>query len=175
MILSVKGSSIRRRLALAVVVLGLLTPAVHAQSERAPGRLDAAGLKALLATLGYQPRESRNESGVELEITVRPPDGRAITTRVALSRDGSLVWLVAWLKKVPPSRTISGNAILGMLLENDAIGPAHFSYNESRRWFFLNKPIVNQDLTADRLRAELAGLGATVARTENLWDPDHWR
>ena len=40
-----------------------------------------------------------------------------------------------------------------MLVENDAIGPTHFSYNESRRWFFLNKPIVNQDLTADRLRS----------------------
>jgi hypothetical protein len=62
-----------------------------------------------------------------------------------------------------------------MLMENDAIGPTHFSYNESRRWFFLNKPVANQDLTADRLRAELAGLGATVARTEALWDPDRWR
>jgi hypothetical protein len=162
-------------LAVAAVVVALLAGAAYAQPERAPGRLDAAGLKAVLTTLGYQPRESRNESGVELEITVRPPDGRAITTRVTLSKDGSLVWLVAWLKKVPPGRTISGNAILGMLMENDAIGPTHFSYNESRRWFFLNKPVANQDLTADRLRAELAHLGATVARTEALWDSDRWR
>ncbi len=162
-------------LAVAAVVVALLAGAAHAQPERAAGRLDAAGLKAVLATLGYQPRESRNESGVELEITVRPPDGRAITTRMTLSKDGSLVWLVAWLKKVPPGRTISGNAILGMLMENDAIGPTHFSYNESRRWFFLNKPVANQDLTADRLRAELAHLGATVARTEALWDSDRWR
>jgi hypothetical protein len=175
LILSVKGHFMRRRLALVVAIVALLAPAAQAQPERAPGRLDPARLKALLATLGYQPRESGNESGVELEITLRPPDGRAITTRVALSRDGSLVWLVAWLKKVPPGRTISGNAILDMLVENDAIGPAHFSYNESRRWFFLNKPVVNQDLTADRLRAELAQLGATVARTESLWDPDRWR
>jgi hypothetical protein len=175
LILSVKGNVVRRRLGAVVLALGLVATAAHAQPERAPVRVDAAGLRAMLAALGYPSRESGNESGVELEIVLRPPDGRAITTRVTLSKDGAIVWLVAWLKSVPPGRTISGNAILGMLAENDAIGPMHFSYNDSRRWFFLNKPVVNQDLSADRLRAELAHLGSTVARTEALWDPDRWR
>jgi hypothetical protein len=161
-------------LALAGAMLG---PALvsHAQSDRPTGRLDAAGLRAILTTLGYPPRETRGEPGVELEIVLRPSDGRAITTRVTLSQDKSIVWLVAWLKKVPPGRTINGNAILGMLEENDAIGPTHFSYNESRRWFFLNKPIPNQDLTPDKLRGELNHLATMVARTETLWDPDRWR
>ena len=160
---------------LVVVALGFLPAVAHAQTGAAPGRLDEAALRAALATLGYQAREVRNDSGAEYEITLRPPDGRAITTRVTLSKDGSMVWLVAWLKKVPPGRTISGNAVLNMLVENDAIGPTHFSYNEARRWFFLNKPVANQDLTAERLRAELDHLGATVARTEALWDPDRWK
>ena len=160
---------------LVLVALGGLAAVAHAQSGEAPGRLDEAGLRAALATLGYQAREVRNDSGAEYEITLRPPDGRAITTRVTLSKDGSMVWLVAWLKKVPPGRTISGNAVLNMLVENDAIGPTHFSYNEGRRWFFLNKPVANQELTAQRLRAELDHLGATVARTEALWDPDRWK
>jgi hypothetical protein len=163
-----------RRLVWALLLAPLLVvPA--AQAQPAAGRVDQAGLKTLLDTLGYQPREVPNESGVEYEITLRPRDGRAVTTRVTLSRDGTLVWLVAWLKKVPPGRTISGNAILGMLVENDAIGPTHFSYNEGRRWFFLNKPIANRDLTADRLRSEIDGLGATVSRTEALWDSDRWK
>jgi hypothetical protein len=76
---------------------------------------------------------------------------------------------------VPPGRTINGNAVLDMLTVNDAIGPSHFSYNESRRWFFLNKPVPNQGLTADRLQAELQQLGATVARTEALWDFERWK
>jgi len=55
------------------------------------------------------------------------------------------------------------------------MGPTHFSYNESRRWFFLNKPVPNQGLTADRLQAELQQLGVTIARTEALWDFDRWK
>jgi len=173
MIASVFVHRIRHVLA-AVVIPALLTSAA-AEEPSATGRVDVEGLKALLNTLGYQPREARNESGVEYEIVVRPPDARAITTRVTLSKDGTLVWLVAWLKRVPAGRTISGNAVLGMLIENDAIGPTHFSYNEGRRWFFLNKPVANVDLTAERLRGEIAHLGATVSRTEALWDPDRWK
>jgi hypothetical protein len=157
------------------VALGLLVPVAHAQPERGPTPLDHAALRGLLVTLGYQPREARNESGPEFEITLRPPGGLAISTRVTLSKDGTLVWFVAWLKKVPPGRTISGNAILDMLAENDAIGPSHFSYNESHRWFFLNRPVLNQGLTAERLQAELRQLASTVARTEALWDVDRWK
>ena len=153
----------------------LLGAASHAQPERGTARIDHAGLQGLLTTLGYQPREVRNESGPEYEIVLRPPGGLAVTTRVTLSKDGTLVWLVAWLKKVPPGRTINGNAILNMLVENDAIGPTHFSYNEARRWFFLNKPVPNQGLTAEQLRAEIQQLGVTIARTEALWDFDRWK
>jgi hypothetical protein len=162
-------------LAAVAVVWALLAPVAYAQPERGTVRLDHAGVQGLLATLGYHPREARNETGPEYEIVLRPPGGLAISTRVTLSRDGTLVWLVAWLKKVPPGRTISGNAILNMLVENDAIGPTHFSYHEGRRWFFLNKPVPNQGLTADRLQAELQQLGATVARTEALWDFERWK
>jgi len=153
----------------------LLAATAHAQPERGIARLDHAGVQGLLATLGYNPREVVNEPVPVSEIVLHPPGGLAVTTRVTLSRDGTMVWLVAWLKRVPPSRTISGNAILSMLAENDAIGPTHFSYNESRRWFFLNKPVPNQGLTAERLQAELQQLGTTVARTEALWDFDRWK
>lgn len=166
------ASVTRRRLA--VLLLALALPlSVHAQPQPAV-RLDHAGLRALLTTLGYQPREVRNETGPEYEIVLRPA-GLAVTTRVTLSKDASVVWLVAWLKKVPPNRTISGNAVLDMLVQNDVLGPTHFSYSESRRWFFLNRPVPNQGLTAERLQAELGQLGATVARTEPLWDFERWR
>jgi hypothetical protein len=175
MIVSLLTRGIGPGLAAAAAAWILLGAAAHAQPERGTARLDHAGVQGLLATLGYQPREARNESGPEYEIVLRPPGGLAVTTRVTLSKDGTLVWLVAWLKKVPPGRTISGNAILDMLSENDAIGPTHFSYSESRRWFFLNKPVPNQGLTADRLQAELQQLGVTIARTEALWDVDRWK
>ena len=173
MIVSFRMRLIRTALAAAAGIL--LAAAAHAQPERAAARVDHAGVQALLVTLGYQPREARNETGPEYEIVLRPPGGLAVTTRVTLSKDGTLVWLVAWLKKVPPGRTISGNAVLNMLNENDAIGPTHFSYNEGRRWFFLNKPVPNQGLTAERLQAELQQLGATIARTEALWDFERWK
>jgi hypothetical protein len=174
LITSVVAHRIRLGLA-AVGVMAVLVGSAAAQESPPAGRVDAAGLKALLNTLGYQPREAHNEAGVEYQIVMRAADTRAITTRVTLSKDGALVWLVAWLKRVPNGRTISGNAVLGMLIENDAIGPTHFSYNEGRRWFFLNKPIANVDLTAERLRGEIAHLGATVSRTEALWDPARWK
>jgi hypothetical protein len=173
MIVSFRMRMIRPALAAAAGIF--LAAAAHAQPERGAARLDHAGVQALLVTLGYHPRESRNATASEYEIVLRPPGGLAVTTRVTLSKDGSLVWLVAWLKKVPPGRTISGNAVLNMLTENDAIGPTHFSYNEGRRWFFLNKPVPNQGLTAERLQAELQQLGATIARTEALWDFERWK
>jgi hypothetical protein len=117
----------------------------------------------------------RNEAGPEYEIVLNLRTGAAVTTRVTLSRDGSLVWLVAWLKKVPPGRTVSGNAVLDMLVENDAIGPTHFSYNERVRWFFLNSPVVNQNLTPERLRGEIDHVAGIAARTEPLWDFERWR
>ena len=175
MIISLRMRMMGAALAATAMALAPVGPAAHAQPERGTARLDHAGVQGLLATLGYQPREARNESGAEYEIVLRPPGGLAVTTRVTLSRDGTLVWLVAWLKKVPPGRTINGNAILDMLTANDAIGPTHFSYNESRRWFFLNKPVPNQGLTAERLQAELQQLGVTIARTEALWDFDRWK
>lgn len=175
MIISLRMRVMGAALAAAAMALAPVGPAAPAEPERGTARLDHTGVQGLLATLGYQPREARNESGAEYEIVLRPPGGLAVTTRVTLSRDGTLVWLVAWLKKVPPGRTINGNAILDMLTENDAIGPTHFSYNESRRWFFLNKPVPNQGLTAERLQAELQQLGATIARTEALWDFDRWK
>ena len=171
----------RRRLGVALMGLclaGLLAGAASAQSAgpaSPPGRLDAAGLRAALSALGYPAREVRNEAGVEYEIVLRLRTGAAVTTRVTLSKDGSLVWLVAWLKKVPPGRTVSGNAVLDMLVENDAIGPTHFSYNERVRWFFLNSPVINQDLTPDRLRGEIDHVALIAARTEPLWDFERWR
>ena len=171
----------RRRLAVALVGLclsGALAGAAGAQpagSASAPGRLDGPGVRAALATLGYPAREVRNEAGVEYEIVLRLRTGAAVTTRVTLSKDGSLVWLVAWLKKIPPGRTVSGTAVLDMLVENDAIGPTHFSYNERVRWFFLNSPVINQDLTPDRLRGEIDHVALIAARTEPLWDFERWR
>jgi len=157
-----------------VVVLALAL-STAAQTQPPMGGVDQAGLKTLLNTLGYQPREVHNEAGVEYEIVIRLRTGGAVTTRVTLSKDGSLVWLVAWLKKVPPGRTISGNAVLDMLVENDAIGPSHFSYNERVRWFFLNSPVVNRDLTPERLRGEIDHVAFIAARTEGLWDSDRWK
>jgi hypothetical protein len=168
-------SSWPRRIALAVVGLALLVAPAAAQTARPPARVDQAGLRALLVAVGYQPREARNEGAIEYEIVLHPPDGRAITTRVALSKDASLVWLVAWLQKVPPGRVINGNAVLDMLVQNDTLGPMHFSYNEGRRWFFLNKPVVNLDLTPEKLRGEIDHLVATIVRTEPIWDVDRWR
>jgi hypothetical protein len=172
---------VRRRLTVALVGLclsGALAGAAGAQSAgsaSAPGRLDGPGLRAALATLGDPAREVRNEAGVEYEIVLRLRTGAAVTTRVTLSKDGSLVWLLAWLKKIPPGRTVSGNAVLDMLVENDAIGPTHFSYNERVRWFFLNSPVINQDLTPDRLRGEIDHVALIAARTEPLWDFERWR
>ena len=172
MILSFRIRVMAPALAVAWMLLGA---AAHAQPERGTARIDHAGLQGLLTTLGYQPREVRNEAGVEYEIVLRLRTGAAVTTRVTLSRDGSLVWLVAWLKKVPPGRTVNGNAVLDMLVENDAIGPTHFSYNERVRWFFLNSPVVNQDLTTERLRSEIDHVAGIAARTEPLWDFERWR
>ena len=169
-----RGRGRRRGMTAAVIGLWLLAAAA-AHGQPATGRLDAAGLRAALVAIGYPPREVRNEAGPEYEIVLRLRTGAAVTTRVTLSKDSSLVWLVAWLRKLPPGRTISGNAVLDMLVENDAIGPAHFSYNESVRWFFLNSPVVNQGLTSDRLRGEIDHVAIIAARTEALWDYERWR
>src|SRR5260370_34078529 len=109
---SVRDGGWGRRLAAAVIGMCLLTTAAHAQPDRAGGRLDAAGLRAALSAVGYQPREVRNEAGVEYEIVLRLRTGAAGTTRATLSKGGSLVRLVAWLRKLPPGPNISGNTIL---------------------------------------------------------------
>src|SRR5258707_15586690 len=106
---------------LAAVMIGtcLLIATAHAQPEQAGGRLDAAGLRAALGAIGYQPREVRNEAGVEYEIVLRLRTGAAVTTRATLSKDGSPVWLGACLRKRPPGRATNGNAALAMPGRNE--------------------------------------------------------
>src|SRR5258708_36124005 len=80
----------------------LLGAAAHAQPEPGTARIDHAGLQGLLTTLGYQPREVRNEAGPESENVLRPPTGLAVTTRAPLSTYGTLVCPVAWPHKNSP-------------------------------------------------------------------------
>src|SRR5260370_40346358 len=104
-----------RRLAAAVIGMCLLTTAAHAQPDRAGGRLDAAGLRAALGAIGYQPREVRNEAGVEYEIVLRPRTGAAGTTRATLPQDRRLDRPVTWLRTPQPDRPTSRHPHPGQL------------------------------------------------------------
>src|SRR6202011_1682851 len=100
----------RRRLAATVIGMCLSTTVAHAQPAQALCGLDAAGLRAALTAVGYQPREVKNDAGVEYEIVLRLRTGAAVTPRATLSKDGSLVWLVAWLRNLPPGPALRGHA-----------------------------------------------------------------
>jgi hypothetical protein len=143
----------------------------ESKKEVKKGVLTHESLKETLENLGYAPETLQSTAGSPMYLIRFERDGWTFGLYVALSPNGSMVWISAPLKDVPEDLA-SPEPLRQLLTASDGIGPSHFTLKGKR--VCLNTPLENRDITPARLRAAIDETTGTVKATQNLWDTDTW-
>jgi hypothetical protein len=139
------------------------------------GRLSDEALLSMLKGLGYNPTVSKSADG---KITFYRLDKTVANFRyiidVSLQEGGKTVAFSCPLKRVGEPEKVPAEKLWAMLSKNDEIYPMFFSFEKSRKQFFLNHQIDNRDLTAERLGEVLDAVKHQVNATASVWDTTNW-
>ena len=137
-------------------------------------RLTDDQLKEMLDRMGYEYKiEAGNGKQPNIYMLKVERDGWTYYLNVSLSFDGSLIWLFAPLKDLPPADKVPAERMEKIFAMTTNLGPAFFSLNKSR-WLYLNVTLVNKDVTAIKLRSEIDLVLSYVRATEDLWNSAKW-
>lgn len=142
-----------------------------AQGPAAGHALTTESLGTMLENLGYEVKPWDNKKGYGV---TWKQDTWTFYANASVSTNGGVLWLVMPLGNVEDPAKAKLAAVFGLLTENDAIGPLHFSYNTSNKRLYLNDPVPNVGVTPARLRKELEDMAAVLKRTEPMWDTAKW-
>jgi hypothetical protein len=138
-------------------------------------RLTAETLGKMLRDMGYDPKVSTSaDKSITFYKLVLERDNFTYVIDVSLDKAQKRVWLVCALKRVGAIEQVQAARLQKLLEENDMIAPAAFSYDKTRKQFFLNVAVDNRGITAAQLRAELDTLQSVVRRTYPLWNTATW-
>jgi hypothetical protein len=146
-------------------------PKPEVKKEVKKGVLTHESLKEMLENLGYNPETIRSTAGNPMYKIRIERDGWTFIEYVSLSGDGTMIWISAPLKDVPEDLA-SAEPLRKLLLENDNIGPSHFSMKGKR--LYMNLALENREVTPLKLRTSLDDVTSTIKATRNLWDSDTW-
>lgn len=155
---------------LAGVVAALLAGTAIAQPEKEvespPGGYNAAKLGEVLKKMGYdaQPQQSPGSYLVTIN-----REGIVYTTRVLVSSDRTNIWITTILDVVPPAVAANPEASRRLLLENETIGPARFTYNGIDSVFHLSQKLGNRAMTPAKLKKAIEENDALARKTAPLW------
>lgn len=149
-----------RRLFFGIVLASLLALVGWQGSDN---KLDDAGLKSMLAGLGYEVKEA-GPGTYEIAITT---DGLNIPVRTFITKNRAKVWLSVALMKKDAVDKLSREDLQKLLEANVTTGPSHFMIEGG--WLKLKMPFDNRAVAPLVLRNELDYLSARVSDTKALW------
>lgn len=174
------------RRAVVGVALSAVAPAVigvaAAQDKAAPaaapavkGKLTVQSLGNLLKAMGVEATAAELRYDFNYKATVENAEWDLVMSAV-LSKDGSSIWIMAWLDELPKSAAdVPRTALLRLLSDNDKLGSGKFfAYIPANRRFVLQRVIPNENITAASFRAALDDLGTSVAETHAHWYVPNW-
>ncbi|QDT31056.1 type III secretion system chaperone [Thalassoglobus polymorphus] len=132
-------------------------------------------LGELISALGLEPEKKVSRYDFAFQTVVNDEEWE-LSMSAILSKDGSGVWLMAWLDPLPTvSAEVPKTALLRLLAQNDELGGGKFfSYIPATRRFVLQRTIPNEELTSAKLRVSLQDLGASVVQTYPIWSVSNW-
>lgn len=168
-----------RRSVLGAAAAALAAPAIIVAADQAKpasrGRLTDESLGALLKAMGIEAKIEQTRYDFDFK-TVVDEDEWVFSMSSVLSKDGSSVWIMAWLDELPKSPAdVPRTALLRLLSDNDKLGQGtFFAYIASNRRFVLQRVIPNENMTTASFRAALDVLGANVADTYAHWSVANW-
>ena len=165
--------TILRALALAALASGpaiaddARPPAAKATPAKAPRRqVTIVQLGAMLENLGYELTPLKDDKGETTGWdTTLTSEGWTLHPRFAVSPSGMFVWVTGTVAKGVDLADVPKDALVALLADNKASGPAHVYYDAGDRAFVLAVATLNADLTpADlRLAVELFTVGTKKA------------
>lgn len=168
-----------RRSVLGTAAMALATPAlvVAADSAKpaAKGVLTDDSLGALLKAMGVESKRTETRYDFDFKSVVDEEEW-VFSMSAVLSKDGSSIWMMAWLDELPKSPAdVPRTALLRLLSDNDKIGEGtFFAYIASNRRFVLQRIIPNEDISTAYFRKSLDKLSAHVADTYAHWSIANW-
>jgi len=168
-----------RRSVLGAAAAALATPALavaaDAAKPAAKGKLTDDSLGALLKAMGVEAKRSETRYDFDFKSVVDEEEW-VFSMSSVLSKDGSSIWIMAWLDELPKSPTdVPRTALLRLLSDNDKLGQGtFFAYIATNRRFVLQRVIANDNMTTASFRAGLDGLSANVADTYAHWSVANW-
>lgn len=138
-------------------------------------RMSEEQLGQLLAALGLEPKKNEQRYDFSFQADVTDEEW-LLSMSAVLSQDGSDVWLMAWLNKLPNSSAeVPKTALLRLLAQNDELGGGKFfAYVPPTRHFVMQRVIKNDQLTSAKLKVALQDLGASVVQTYPIWAVENW-
>lgn len=134
-----------------------------------PARLDAAGLKAMLAGFGYEPKELSSEPGKEKWQIDTKTETLNIPVAAELSASQNYIWLTVFLGDAPKPDADQAAVKLDKLLRATAAVQPSMFYISSKGGLMLGIPVENRALTPADLRRSLDKLIADVGKTQDAW------
>lgn len=146
-----------------------------AQDQTASSQVSMDELGQMISALGLNPTKRDSRFDFAFQASVQDQDW-GLSMSLALSQDGSAVWIIAWLDELPKnSNDVPRTALLRLLAQNDQLGEGKFfAYVPSTRRFVMQRSIPNSGLTSARLRFLLQDLGTSVVETHPLWFVENW-
>lgn len=169
-----------RRSVLGAAAAALAAPAMvvaadGAKPAAAKGKLSSESLGALLKAMGIEAKQTETRFDFDFKSVV-DEDEWVFSMSSVLSKDGSSVWIMAWLDELPKSPAdVPRTALLRLLSDNDKLGQGtFFAYIATNRRFVLQRVIANDNMTTASFRAALDGLGANVADSYAHWSVENW-
>ncbi len=169
-----------RRSVLGAAAAALATPALAvaadaAKPAAAKGKLTDDSLGALLKAMGVEAKRTETRYDFDFKSVVDEEEW-VFSMSAVLSKDGSSIWIMAWLDELPKSPTdVPRTALLRLLSDNDKLGEGtFFAYVASNRRFVLQRVIPNENISTAAFRGSLDKLSANVADTYAHWSVANW-
>lgn len=141
----------------------LIASLIIGQTQATPDRLDAAGLKTMVAGLGYEVKDLNTEVGKEkYEFAVKKKSFN-IPIGTELSNSKNYVWLTVFLGPNSPTKPHED-----LLKANYSIQPSFF-YITTKGNLMMAEAIDNRDITPAILRRVIDKLSDDVDANSALW------
>jgi len=129
-------------------------------------------IRKMVDDLGFK-NKTTNFNGVEfINLEIQKGD-RVWLINIALSKDGSKIWLTSPLSTLSPGQAIPPEIMRKMLETNFKVGSNRFAVHPNGT-IVLEGALDNRNVSAEQLRNHINWLVQFTATHEPLWNPNMW-
>ncbi len=157
----------------AIVLWGAtaFAPSTHAQGaagtsvQTTPATLDDAGLEAMLAGLGYEPKKLSKGF-----LITSKKDTWTFYIQFVLSGDKSRLGMNANLGVVENPDSVTAPQWMTLMVKNGDIDPSCFYFDKDQKKLYIHRVLENRDLTPAYVRTQIENFTSDIFSTKDAWN-----